>query len=77
MKYKFVFVVDGEVGFGIAMNSSMPHAERTSACLRSEPIVVEIPESDPNFEAIQTGWLFDGQNFTSPPPANVAAPQKS
>ena len=33
------------------------------------PEIIEIPESNPNFDIISAGWTYDGENWT--PPAEV------
>lgn len=59
---KFAFVVDGEVGFVLNLNVEgvgSEIAERNTACLRSNPEIVEIPEGT----VASSGWKYDETGF--------------
>lgn len=62
---KFVFIIDGEVGPDLVFEDEGegPKFEANkalAAALASNPVVLEIPTDSP----VQTGWLWDGENFT-------------
>lgn len=63
--HKFTFIVEGEVGMIAQCSDEMyPLAcEALVACLRSNPVIVEVPEDHPRFNEIREGWFFDGQEW--------------
>jgi hypothetical protein len=60
---KFALVVEGEVFMLIYYDDSNPLAERWTAGLKSNPIVVDCTEVNQN---PSNGWLWDGENFSEP-----------
>lgn len=61
---KFAFVVDGDVGMIIQMpdNPAYIEKERHVACLRSNPVIIEIT----NKPGVNIGWTYTGQDFIPP-----------
>ena len=60
----FVFVVDGEVGH-LAIFQNSPEFERATACLLSNPTIIELTGED-RINVDPRGWTFDGTNFIPP-----------
>lgn len=61
---RFAFVVDGDVGmiFSMPDNPAYTEKERHTACLRSNPVIVEIT----NKPDVNVGWIYNGQDFIPP-----------
>jgi hypothetical protein len=65
-KTKFAFVVDGDFGGALIVSETHPNHELLCAVMRSGPVIIEIPESHPNFDEVTNGWTFDGTNWNPP-----------
>lgn len=63
---KFAFVVDGDFGIAISVNESHPDYEMLLAIVNSDPKVVMIPESHPDFDNIKFGWTYSNGEWIAP-----------
>jgi hypothetical protein len=64
--YKFALTVDGEFVGSINIDDTQPSYPAYSAVFRSDPKVIEVAQDDPNFDAIDMGWNFDGTSWSPP-----------
>jgi hypothetical protein len=60
---KFALVVEGEVFMLINYDDSYSLAERWTAGLNSNPIVIDCTAVN---QTPLNGWLWDGENFSEP-----------
>lgn len=58
---KFNFVNDGIINYTIDLPDA-PVSERFIACLRSNPLVIEVASTHP----VRGGWTYDGTDFYPP-----------
>jgi hypothetical protein len=63
---KFAFVVDGDFGGAMEVTEAHPNYELLCAVMRSEPVIIEIPESHPQFGEIKIGWTYHEGNWIEP-----------
>lgn len=61
---KFALVVEGEVFMLIHYDDTNPLAERWTAGLKSNPIVIDCTEIG---QQPLNGWLWNGETFSEPP----------
>jgi hypothetical protein len=65
-EYKFAFVIDGEVAGVSQLFEGTPACEPMCAIWRSNPTIVEMDQSHPDFANMTKGWTFDGENWFPP-----------
>jgi hypothetical protein len=64
--YKFALTIDGEFVGSINVNDETPQYAAYSAIFRSDPKVIEVAIDDPNFDAVDMGWIFNGTSWSPP-----------
>lgn len=65
-RYTFAIVVEGEMVAAIRTSDEKPNSGAMVAAFRSGPVIVEILDTNPDYDTITAGWTFDGENWAAP-----------